>query len=274
MRRRRLAAELQRLRATSQRTLDEVATYLECSPAKVSRIENGQVAVRIQDARDLLELYAVDEERRHVLLQMVRQARSKGWWSDYSDVVEEGMETLLSLEDEAAEISIYETNLVTDLLQTRDYARVVMESWKDIPLDELRRRLDLRMERQQILLRPIPPHLNIVLDESCVRRAVGGPEVMAEQCRRLLTAAGRKHVTIRILPFEAGPHMAMGFPFHIFDFTGDDPAIVFVEMLNRSQVVESAEELGRYRAAFTQARERALDPEASMRLLENLAKDG
>jgi transcriptional regulator with XRE-family HTH domain len=274
MRRRRLAAELQRLRAASQRTLDEVAAYLECSPAKVSRIENGQVAVRIQDARDLLDLYDVQDERRDMLLQMVRQARGKGWWSDYSDVIEEGMETLLSLEDEAAEISIYETNLVTDLLQTRDYARVVMESWRDIPLDEMRRRLDLRMQRQQILLRPNAPRLNIVLDESCVRRAVGGPGIMAEQCRRLRTAAGQQHVTIRILPFEAGPHMAMGFPFHIFDFTGDDPEIVYVEMLNRSQVVESAEEIGRYRAAFIQARERALSPEGSQRLLESVAKDG
>src|SRR5262249_17159158 len=150
------------------------------------------------------------------------------------------------------------------LLQTRDYARVLLEAWKDVPLDETRRRLDLRMERQQILLRLLPPHLNVVLDESCVRRAVGGPEVMAEQCRRLLSVAGKKHITLRILPFDAGPHQAMGFPFHIFDFTGDDPAIVYVELLNRSEVVESAEEVGRYRAAFTQARERALPPKESI----------
>src|SRR6202453_4917178 len=77
MRRRRLAAELHRLRAASHRTLEEVADHLECSPAKVSRIENGQVAVRIQDARELLDLYGVDEEQRELLLQLVRQARGE-----------------------------------------------------------------------------------------------------------------------------------------------------------------------------------------------------
>src|SRR5258707_10165483 len=78
MRRRRLAAELHRLRVASQLTLEEVAGHLECSPAKISRIENGQVAVRIQDARELLDLYEVDEQRGEQLLQMVRQARGKG----------------------------------------------------------------------------------------------------------------------------------------------------------------------------------------------------
>lgn len=122
MRRRRLAAELHRLRVASHLTLEEVADHLECSPAKVSRIENGQVAVRIQDARELLELYEVGEEQREPLLQMVRQARGKGWWSEYADVLDESGQTLLSLEDEASSILVYEANFVTALLQTRRYA--------------------------------------------------------------------------------------------------------------------------------------------------------
>src|SRR5580692_9685073 len=90
MRRRRLAAELRRLRVAARLTLEEVADHLECSPAKISRIENGQVAVRIQDARELLELYDVNDEQCQPLLAMVRQARGKGWWSDYADLLDEG----------------------------------------------------------------------------------------------------------------------------------------------------------------------------------------
>lgn len=134
MRRRRLAAELQRMRLASRRTLEEVAAYLECSPAKVSRIENGQVAVRIQDARELLDLYEVADDRREELLQLVRQARGRGWWSDYADVLDPGSETLLSLEDEALAVSVYETNLVTALLQTQRYAWELFSSWTTIPL--------------------------------------------------------------------------------------------------------------------------------------------
>lgn len=271
MRRRRLAAELQRLRAASHRTLEEVADHLECSQAKISRIENGQVAVRIQDARDLLDLYGVAGERREALLQMVRQARSKGWWSPYADLLDEGAQTLLSLEDEASAILIYETNLVTALLQTRSYAWEMLSAWHDVRLDLVQRRVELKMARQHILGRPDAPRLDVVLDESSLRRMVGTPEVMSEQYLRLVAAADNASITLRVLPFDAGSHQAMGFPFQIFEFAGDDPHIVFVELLSGSQCFESAEEVGRYRAAFTQVSDRALDPAGSRRFIEYLA---
>lgn len=271
MRRRRLAAELQRLRTASHRTLEEVADYLECSPAKISRVENGQVNVRIQDARDLLDLYGVDGERREILLQMVRQSRSKGWWSPYADLLDEGAQTLLSLEDEASAILIYETNLVAALLQTRSYAWEMLSEWNDVRLDLVQRKVELKMARQKVLERPDAPRLDVVLDESSLRRLVGTPEVMSEQYLRLVTAGDRANVRLRVLPFDAGSHQAMGFPFQIFEFAGDDPHIVFVEMLSGSQCFESAEEVGRYRAAFTQVSDRALDPLESRRFIEYLA---
>jgi transcriptional regulator with XRE-family HTH domain len=273
MRRRRLAAELHRLRAASHLTLEEVAEHLECSPAKISRIENGQVAVRIQDARELLELYDVDEDRRVTLLQMVRQARGKGWWSGYADLLDEDGQTLLSLEDEASAILVYETNLVTPLLQTRRYAYELMSSRTDSRLDLVQRQVDLRMARQQILDRPNAPQLKVVLDEASLRRAVSTRDVMREQCERLADAAGWANVGLRVLPFGAGAHQAMGFPFQMFEFVDDDPHLVYVELLSRGQVIESAEEVGRYRAAFNQAHERALGPEESRTFLNELAKE-
>lgn len=271
MRRRRLAAELQRLRTASRRTLEEVADYLECSPAKISRIENGQVTVRIQDARDLLDLYSVDGDRREVLLQMVRQSRSKGWWSPYADLLDEGAQTLLSLEDEASAILIYETNLVSALLQTRSYAWEMLSAWHDVKLDLVQRKVELKMARQQVLGRPDGPRLDVVLDESSLRRTVGTPDVMSEQYLRLVAAADQANVTLRVLPFEAGSHQAMGFPFQIFEFAGDDPHIVYVELLSGSECFESAEEVGRYRAAFNQVSDRALDPAQSRHFIEHLA---
>jgi transcriptional regulator with XRE-family HTH domain len=273
MRRRRLAAELHRLRTASHLTLEEVADHLECSPAKISRIENGQVAVRIQDARELLDLYDVDEEQRTSLLQMVRQARGKGWWSDYADLLDESGQTLLSLEDEASSILVYETNLVTPLLQTRRYAWELISSRTDSPLDLVQRMVDLRIARQRILDRPNAPKLNLVLDEAALRRAVSTRDVMREQCERLADAAGLPDISLRVLPFGAGAHQAMGFPFQIFEFIDDDPHLVYVELLSHGQVFESAEEVGRYRAAFSQVHERALPAEESQNFLEELAKE-
>jgi transcriptional regulator with XRE-family HTH domain len=273
MRRRRLAAELHRLRAASHLTLEEVAGHLECSPAKVSRIENGQVAVRRQDARELLDLYDVDGERSSALLQMVRLARGKGWWAAYADLLDESAQTRLSLEDEASAILVYETNLVTALLQTRRYAWAVLSSRTDAKLDIVQRRVDLQMARQQILDRPSAPRLNVVLDEASLRRAVNDPDIMREQYERLATAAGHADISLRVLPFDAGAYQAMGFPFQIFEFIDDDPHLVYVELLNRGEIFESAEEVGRYRSAFSQVRECSLSEEESQDLLTKLAKE-
>jgi transcriptional regulator with XRE-family HTH domain len=273
MRRRRLAAELHRLRVAARLTLEEVADHLECSPAKISRIENGQVAVRIQDARELLELYDVNDEQCQPLLAMVRQARGKGWWSDYADLLDEGGQTLLSLEDEASSILIYETNLIAALLQTRRYAWELISSRTDSPLDLVQRGVDLRMARQQILDRPNAPRLNVVLDEASLRRAVSSRDVMREQYELLVDAAARPNIGLRVLPFGAGAHQAMGFPFQIFEFVDDDPQLVSVELLSRREIFESAEEVGRYRAAFNQVYERALAPEESRNFMMNLVKE-
>ncbi|WP_214108548.1 helix-turn-helix domain-containing protein [Acrocarpospora catenulata] len=270
MQRRRLAAELHRLRTNARRTLEEVAEHLECSPAKISRIENNQVAVRIQDARDLLDLYGVEGPHREELLQVVREARKKGWWSRYSDLMEEGTETILSLEDEAASILIYENSLVNALLQTPDYARACLLSRTDAKLDVIQRQVELRMTRQRILTDPDGPALTVVLDEAALRRSVGDPTVMREQFRRLLTDADRQNTTVLVLPFSAGPHQAMGFPFCIFGFNGEDPRIVYVEMLERGHLIESAKDVGRYTAAFEQVQARALNATESVHFIEKL----
>jgi transcriptional regulator with XRE-family HTH domain len=273
MRRRRLAAELHRLRTMSRRTLEEVADHLECSPAKISRIENGQVAVRIQDARELLDFYDVDEALRVSLLEMVRQARGKGWWSEYADLLEESDQTLLSLEDEASSILVYETNVVTALLQTHSYAWELISSRTDSRLDLVQRRADLRSARQRILDRPNAPRLNVVLDEASLRRVVRASDIMREQYERLRDAAARPNIELQVLPFEAGPHQAMGFPFQIFEFIDDDPHLVYVELLTGGQLLESAEEIGRYRAAFNQVSKLALPIEESQDFLRKLVKE-
>jgi transcriptional regulator with XRE-family HTH domain len=273
MRRRRLAAELHRLRAATHLTLEEVADHLECSPAKISRIENGQVAVRIQDARELLELYKVEEAQQTPLLEMVRQARGKGWWSQYGDLLSESRQTLLSLEDEASSILVFETNVVTDLLQTHRYAREMISSRPDMPLAQAERMIELQMARQRILDRANAPRLTVVLDEAPLRRQVGTADVMLEQYEWLIDAADQPEITLRVLPFDAGAHQAMGFPFHLFRFTDGDPELAYVELLNGGQVLETAEEVGRYRAAFDQVHDRALSPADSQNFLSKLATE-
>ncbi|MFC0037132.1 helix-turn-helix domain-containing protein [Actinomadura rayongensis] len=271
LQRRRLAAELQRLRGVSGKTLEEVADHLECSPAKVSRIENNLVAVRIQDARELLDLYGVVGDRRDTLLGMVRAARSKGWWAPYGDVLDESTENLLSLEEEAAAILVYDNSVVSPLLQTPEYTRSYLRSWTDHDLSTVDRRAELFQERQRVLVGADGPRLSVVLDEAVLRRPVGGGAVMREQLHALAAVAEHSGWDLRVIPFEAGPYQAMGFPFQIFEFRAD-PRVVHTEMFDGGRVLETAEEVGRYLTAFDQVRASAWEPGRSRDFLLELSE--
>lgn len=110
VRRRRLAAELRRLRETAGLTIDEAAERLEVSGSKISRIETGRVSVHPRDVRDLLDLYGVtDQAELEALVTIAREARQKGWWTAYADVL---TGSYVGLEAEAASIRTYHAQLV------------------------------------------------------------------------------------------------------------------------------------------------------------------
>jgi transcriptional regulator with XRE-family HTH domain len=270
---RRLAAVLRGLRTESGRTIEEVAARLECSAAKISRIENGLVGVRIQDARELLDLYQVHGERREELLELVRQARGRGWWLPYADVVSEGYDRVLGFEDEATVIQLLETRLIPGLLQTERYATALFAAPHDVSADVQERRIRLRMERQKILEREQPPLLDVLLDEAALRRRIGTAEVMAEQCGHLTGLARRPNVSLRVLPLDGETHQAAGFAFTVFGFADPgDPKVVYEELYKGTVWQESAELVGRYTAAFDQARGCALGEAQSLAFLADLAK--
>jgi transcriptional regulator with XRE-family HTH domain len=271
VRRRRLAAELRRLRAAAGKTLDEVAEHLECSAAKISRIETGQVGVRVQDVRDMLDCYRITGAERDALLALVRQSRVKGWWYSYADLISEEFQTYIGLEDEAVTIQAYETHLIPGLLQTERYARALIALQRDAPLDEVERGVRLRTTRQAILDRGNPPQLWVILDESVLRRTAGGPDVMAEQYQHLLDLARGLRLTLQVLPLDAGAHPGGGLPFTILSFADPaDPKVAYAELLTSDHCIDRADEVGQYLAEFDYLRSYALDPPDTVAFIETL----
>src|SRR5258708_33789017 len=131
MRRRRLAAELLRLREAAGLTQEEVAGRLEWDPSKLSRIENRQVGIIARDLRKLLDMYGVtDVEQREGYFAMAREGKQRAWWQSYGDVIPSEYGTLIGLETEAVTISSYGQELVPGLLQTADYARAVIRAFR------------------------------------------------------------------------------------------------------------------------------------------------
>lgn len=268
--RRMLAADLRRHRLAAGRTIDDVARHLECSPAKVSRMETGAVKVGVQDLRAVLELYDLAGPEREALFALVRQSRSRGWWQRFGDVVPPASARFYGLEDGASTIGQHSASLVPGLMQTEAYARALIGSVPGLPDGLLERRVELRMRRGRLLDRERPPQVQVVLDEAVLWRAIGGPAVMAEQLARLLELAERPNVTIRVLEFDRGAHPAAGVSFTVFGF-GDPPGeqVVFREQLDANSFLDQPDQVAVYTAALDAAGRVAADPERSHALVSS-----
>ena len=275
MRRRRLARELARLREDRGMTIREAATALEWDPSKLSRVEGLQRGIIVRDVRRLLNLYEItDEAQREALFEMARQAKQRGWWQAYADVMPSEYANLIGLEAEASEIRTYQPELIHGLLQTEQYARAVIRAGR--PGDtatEVDRRVEIRMTRQQILDRDDPPRIRVVLNEGATRRLVGGPEVMRAQLRTLAGERERANVMIQVLPFSAGEHPAMASgPFDLLEFPeASDHAVVTIENMTSSLSLESENDLRQYVKAFDFLQAAALGPRESRDMLNTLA---
>lgn len=273
--RRRLGIELRKYREAAGMTGDGVAEHLEWSSTKVSRIETGRVKVHHGDVRDLIDLYGVeDEEARGTLISLARQTGKKGWWHTYEDALPSWFDVYVGLEDAATSILQYQGLLVDGLLQTEHYARALIEAMRvDDTAEEVERRVALRMARQEVLTKEGASKFWFVLDEGALRRPVGNRGVMRLQLEHLLGVSEQPNVTLQVLPFEAGAYAAMGFPFTILDFGGDDPGIAYVESLTSAQYLERAEDVERYRLMFDHLRAAALNLKDSRTRMDGISKD-
>ena len=228
MRRRRLAAALKRLRDQTGMTAEEASKQVGISKSALSRIENAVVSVMPPVASKLLELYGVEGADLEALVQVAREARKRGWWQAYDDVLPDWFEVYVGLEAEAEEVRIFQPQLVPGLLQTEDYARAVIRvEHPAASNDEVARRVELRMRRQQ---RDDQSRLWVVLDEATLKRPIGGADVMNAQLERINEAGEVPGNTVQVLPFSAGEHPSMGSGFSILSFhEPTDPGVVYVE---------------------------------------------
>ncbi len=272
LRRRQLGMELRRLREAAGVTIDHVAERLECSGSKISRIETGQTGVTPRDVRDMLSIYGVEVEYAETLLRIAREARQKGWWQLYGDVL---TSAYVGLEAAADQLHSFEALVVPGLLQTEDYASTMIHTARpDISLAEVDKRVRVRTSRQSLLTQDDPLDLWVVLDEAVLHRPVGGAEVMGRQLLHLAEMAELANVTLQVLPFAAGAHAGMDGTFTILLY--DESAeqnFVFASNAAGGLFLEKDEELQRYGFIFDYLRAHALRPDDSVSMIVKLAKE-
>jgi len=270
LRARRLAAELTARREAAGLSREEAARQLEWSTSTVFRIETGRSHPQPRSVRDLLDLYGITGTERDGLIQLSRDARQPGWWHSFKDVLANPYEVYIGLETGAASIRNFEPLAIPGLLQTADYARAMFRGGaRELDRDEIERRVEVRLSRQQVLAREDRPRLWAVIDEAVLCRSVGSPAVMRAQLQYLAEAAEQGKTTLQVVPFSAGAHAGTTGPFVILGLPEPaEPDLVYVETLAGDIYLEERADVDRYNLAFERLLAAALHPDDSIDLVE------
>jgi hypothetical protein len=239
-------------------------------------MELGRVGFKERDVGDLLTLYGLDDgEERERLLALAREANNPGWWHRYGDVLPSWFHSYLGLEAAAALIRTYELQFVPGLLQTTDYVRAVVQLGRGlITAEEVERRVALRVNRQEVLTRPNPVRLWAVVDESVLRRPIGGVKAMIMQLDSLIEATHLPNITLQVMKFDSGGHAATGGAYSILRFPEQDlPDIVYIEHLTSALYLDKLEDLDQYTATMEALCVAAPAPNKTRDILAGIRRD-
>jgi transcriptional regulator with XRE-family HTH domain len=271
-----LGKQLRLLREQAKLTTEDVGLQLDCSPSTISRMEGGKVGIRRSTLEQMLDIYELhDQEHRETLIALAKEGKRRGWFARYGDLPA-AYSRFIGLEAAAHEMRDYEALIVPGLLQTEEYTRALFQGRasgvEGSIEDAIEAHVTARRERQELLSRGDNPlKLIAVLDESVIRRQIGGPDVMRSQLKRLVEISDSHNVVIQILPFNGGAYAGMAGSFAILSFL-DAPSVVYAEAL-AGDIYQEAGDVQRYQGVFEDLRAAALSPLESIRMIER-AEDG
>ena len=255
-RRRELGTMLRTRRTALGITLEDAANHLLVSPSKISRVETGQRNITARDIRDLAVLYRLTDEERELLAELAAGGKTRAWWQPFN--LSAAYQTYVGLEAAATAIRDFTLSVVPGLLQTERYARALVRAgYPHMPEESLQQLVQARLERQRRVLREAGTSFTAILDESSLRRVVGGPAAMQDQMKTLLAASELPNVTIRIVPFAAGPLPSATNKFIILSFDGP-PEVVFLESLTGQLILERESDLAAHNEAYAALQKLAL----------------
>jgi transcriptional regulator with XRE-family HTH domain len=278
VRRRRLAAELRRLRERAGLIGEEVADQLGWSTSKLSRIETSKSGVKQEDLELLLDLYSVAEPHRSELRALARESHRAVRLETIGARLPEVHAEFLRVEAEAESVWDWEPQVVPGLMQTEEYARAVMLGWTSmfrLPFGEIDRRVEAQRLRQQVLERDPPLILSFVIDESVLRRRIADAAVMSGQLERMIEMSYMPNVSVRILPLEGNhPVLTGAFTYIRFPRVHEVPLQDFAtfEHLASTEYVDGEEAVNKYYVAFQSLEESSLAPDASRERIATVSR--
>ncbi|WP_328786163.1 helix-turn-helix domain-containing protein [Streptomyces sp. NBC_00273] len=266
-----LGYRLRALREAAEISAKDASEVLDCSEAKISRLERGESPLREGDIEVMLRMYGAQHELETVC-ELARRSKEAGWWERYgSAIIPKWFDKFVGLQEGSKVIRTFEVQLVPGLLQTAEYAYAVAQGGFPATAEEIRAKVELRLRRQDLLERPDAPHLWAVLDWPVLQRPVGGREVMRGQIQHLITMSRRPNIKIQVLPPGC---VAIGSPVTLLRFEEYGlPDVVYLEHPTGANYLDKPEETGRYRLMLDDLAVMALSPAQTRKELRRIARE-
>lgn len=254
-------AELRYYRTTAGLSQEQLGERIGYSAAQVGAVETARrmptedFAARCDDVLELATGGALARLRQHLREQLHQQVWPT-WFREWP-----------SIEREAVSLCSWELDVVTGLLQTRDYAQAILRGVLPEAADEeVDEKVSARLHRQEILNWQEPPMLWAVMDEGVLRRRIGDAAIMRAQIDHLIEMAQRPKVKILMVPSSAGAHVGLSGAFLIADFR-DAREMAWLETLPQGQITDHPQIVKACVQVFDTLRAEALPPRASLELI-------
>ncbi|MFF4398160.1 Scr1 family TA system antitoxin-like transcriptional regulator [Streptomyces sp. NPDC001480] len=255
-------ARVRRLRTAAGLTQAELGERTHVVSTRITQIERASGAKPTLDlARALDAALGADD----LLVEL--------WPYVYREAFPDWSRRFMEYSERAVAIREYAAHVVPGLLQTEDYARAVLGVGRTLgSKEQLEERVALRLGRQERLGAADRPELWVVLDESVLRRPVGGLEVMREQLARLLRTSAEPHITVQVLPFDQGEHDVMGGSLTMLTMP-DGSEIAYTEGAHYGQLIEDPDEARGFALTYDRLRAAALPPLMSLDMIRSVMED-
>ncbi|MFI9050673.1 Scr1 family TA system antitoxin-like transcriptional regulator [Streptomyces sp. NPDC053427] len=258
-------ARLRSAREARGWTQDDLAERMGYSSTHISAVETGRKLPTLRFSRGADRAFGTEG---------TADTFERQWREIRHGSLLEGFPEYVGHEGRAAEVRLYEVGVVPGLLQTPEYASVLAGSAVkrgSITPDQAEERVSLVAERQAALARTPPPLVFVVLDESCIRRPIGGPAVMDAQLARLVEFAERPSTVLHVAPFDMGERRPFDLPITVLTMP-DRSLMSYAESAQRGHLERESTSVLPILAAYHQLQADAHSQAASVALIDQLRK--
>jgi transcriptional regulator with XRE-family HTH domain len=175
----------------------------------------------------------------------------------------------VEMERSAVSIRTFESQVLPGLLQTEEYARLVLAAGRPKSLVDI---LAARMSRQSVLEGEQRPRAWFVLDEQALRRPIGGADVMRPQLERVLEAANDPRTVVQVVPERIPAHPGLEGPFTVLTVEEAPDDVLYVDGFSQGRMSVDGEEVAHAHHAYDLLRSYALPHEESCELIGEYMK--